>query len=817
MNIFLSRSLLVFLLVSVFQGFSANAQEITASFLKQLQQQLEKTPIEKVHLHLDKPHYVLGDEIWFKAYVLDDRNAIPSLISGVLYIDLVDQTNKVVRSLKLPLLNGVTWGALYLQDNLTGGKYTIFAYTEWMKNAGSAFFFKKELMIKNPLIERNITPRLNKKEIDVQFFPEGGGLVEEMPSKLAFKAINETGLGEEISGAIYDNDDVEVVNFESSYLGMGHLFITPQSGKTYTAKIKFKNNAEKIFPLPTVAKDGYQLSVNTLNAENFIVKVLTSNNLLGEQDLTMLVHHNGTVYLETKVSTEKQIVVIPFKTVNIPSGIVTVTILNKKNIPLCERIVFVNNTSKHLAVALEGLATTYPIKSKLSVDVNVSLGKTPIQGSFSIATTNTSLVGVDNDNETHIFSSLLLKSDLVGYIENPNAYFTANAQQNNERIDYLMLTQGWRKIIWKKLLEGKLPKPVFDVETLIQISGTLLIAGKPAANTKVSIISTPKMTFSRDTITDQNGRFNFDELSFKEGSKFVVKASTPNPNKVKFVMDSIAGFPLQASYHFNTTDTDTIPSIVLDKYNKIKERRIAFIEERNANRTQLNTVEIIGEVNKAPNSLNINGPGIADATFDVDDLKNTSSLNQFLEGRVSGLHLLNSRYYLTRGGFGFDEGSMLPKPLPMVIYLDGAKVDDNFTLEDLNVNDVESVEILKSQAKTVVYGTNDGVILITTKTGGGVNLKKISPIETTPGMLTILPKGFALNKNFYSPRYNVQASTSLDSRTTVFWEPNLITDTAGKANISYFNADVPGVYRMVIEGIDVEGNLARKVLTYEVK
>ena len=45
----------------------------------------------------------------------------------------------------------------------------------------------------------------------------------------------------------------------------------------------------------------------------------------------------------------------------------------------------------------------------------------------------------------------------------------------------------------------------------------------------------------------------------------------------------------------------------------------------------------------------------------------------------------------------------------------------------------------------------------------------------------------------------------------------MASDVNGKANVSYFNTDVPGVYRIVIEGIDINGNLARKVLTYEVK
>ena len=56
-----------------------------------------------------------------------------------------------------------------------------------------------------------------------------------------------------------------------------------------------------------------------------------------------------------------------------------------------------------------------------------------------------------------------------------------------------------------------------------------------------------------------------------------------------------------------------------------------------------------------------------------------------------------------------------------------------------------------------------------------------------------------------------------DLRTTIFWKPDIVTDTTGKAAISYFNAGTKGVYRVVIEGIDGDGNLGRQVFRYRVE
>ncbi len=812
------RFLVAISLISICYIFTVNAQSAEGNFLKdKLQRQLDKFPVEKVHLHLDKPYYVIGDDIWFKAYVLDDGNAVPSLISGVLYLAIIDQKNTLVRTLTLPLLNGVSWGGLKLPNTIEEGSYTLFAYTQWMRNSGSEFFFKKELLIKNPQSKNPVAPLVDKKATDVQFFPEGGTLVEDLPCKVAFKAVNKNGVGEKITGAIYDNDNIQVVDFESVYLGMGQFSITPQAGKTYYAKVKFTDDSEKIVNLPTVMPTGYQLAVNTINPENFIAKVFTSATLLGQQELKMLVHQNGKLYLETKVATQKQIVVIPLKTAALPPGINTLTLLDDKNLPIAERIFFINNASRNLNVNLEGLVTSYSPRSKVNLDINVAAGNAPVQGSFSIATTNTVLVGVDSDNETHILTSLLLKSDLAGHIEKPNAYFSENAQQNNERLDYLMLTQGWRKVLWEKINENLPNKPAFGVEVQLEVSGTLLNNGKPLPNTKLSVISTPKVLFSKDTVTDEKGRFTFDKLNFKEGARLVIKSLAPNNSKVKFLMDSSQRYTPPVVYHYNGTETEDAFKLVNDKYKQLNKNEVKVSDDKKADGTLLKTVEIKGTVNKAPNSLNINGPGTADATFDIDDLKNVFSLNQYLEGRVSGIRLVEGRFFLPRSGVGMAEGTFDNMPQPMKIYVDGAMIDEGSTLEDFPVDNIESIEILKSPAKTFVYGTNDGVILITSKTAnskGGINY---AMKQTTPGMVTIAPRGFAITRKFYVPKYDATSDKTPDVRSTVFWEPNLITDKDGRAKISYFNTDVPGTYRMVIEGIDAEGNLARKVLTYEVK
>lgn len=78
-------------------------------------------------------------------------------------------------------------------------------------------------------------------------------------------------------------------------------------------------------------------------------------------------------------------------------------------------------------------------------------------------------------------------------------------------------------------------------------------------------------------------------------------------------------------------------------------------------------------------------------------------------------------------------------------------------------------------------------------------------------------KGYATSREFYSPQYTPQSSQkSPDQRSTVYWNPHVPTDSTGTGTFHFYNTDEPGNYRVVIEGINDAGHLARKVYTYEV-
>jgi len=89
---------------------------------------------------------------------------------------------------------------------------------------------------------------------------------------------------------------------------------------------------------------------------------------------------------------------------------------------------------------------------------------------------------------------VLLKSDLSGYIEDPNYYFTNPSDKTRADLDLLMLTQGYRRFEWKKILAKNTQDTIYKPEKGFTISGIVKTPdGVPVPKAKVILTSTKKL------------------------------------------------------------------------------------------------------------------------------------------------------------------------------------------------------------------------------------------------------------------------------------------------------------------------------------
>ncbi|MBC7757976.1 MAG: hypothetical protein H7069_03905 [Phormidesmis sp. FL-bin-119] len=83
-----------------------------------------------------------------------------------------------------------------------------------------------------------------------------------------------------------------------------------------------------------------------------------------------------------------------------------------------------------------------------------------------------------------------------------------------------------------------------------------------------------------------------------------------------------------------------------------------------------------------------------------------------------------------------------------------------------------------------------------------------------PGIIKLTPKGYYKTREFYSSNYDDLKTgiTAPDLRTTIYWNPRVITDAGGKASVEFFNADGTGIYKVIVEGINEHGHLGSSIL-----
>lgn len=875
-----------------------------AGLFSNLQQYGAVNPQEKVYLHMDKPHYLTGDDIWIKGYVTLGALNQFSALSKILHVDLVDPANKVVSSLNLLILHGVSIGDMHLADTLQEGTYHIRAYTNWMRNLPPETFFNKAFtigrtqvdpaivqstftynqtlkqlkadiklvgqnglqLIRVPVhydliffdkttasgsaitdnggdvsilfnndknqelktgvlslkftannidVQKNIAVNVQQPENRISFMPEGGDMVAGLQSRVAFKMLQPDGLGASGKGYITDDTGTPIVDFASGYAGMGSFYLTPQAGKTYKAVVTYVNGTTQTTNLPAILNEGYNLAVLQHMPVYVYLAIRVSPTLVNNQKATIVVQRQGTLIYtgQQVISSAESLIKLPLD--KVPSGIIQVTLFNENMQAVCERLFF--NLKKQIAIPLTASVNDhYQTRQPVTVTLKVGDAADSLRtGSFSVSVVNLAGLPPLKTNETGILPGLLLTPELKGYVERPDYYFEVIDNTRITELDNLILCQGWRRIVWDDIKAGHLSDIKYQPEKAFSISGTVTQRnGAPAANARVSLLST-KTYVAIDTVTDVNGHFVFDNLLLQDTTRLALRAKDADKH-VRIKVDQQEGLTnIAPGSDMQFPDDMAYQSFLKSTYLRLPDS----VKQRLAGYHNLKEVRIVSVRDKKKEvpaySSNLNGPGNADQVFLADEMKNSFNLTQFLNGRVVGLDFNNGGILSTRNRE------------PARIFLDGAPID--MSINDITVDDVQSIEILRTIATTTIYGpgtfvapitakpegaaeqeikiSNGPIIIITTKTGkSGTYASKASP-EFVP----LLLNGYNPIRKFYVPDYSVTKSLAPDHRTTVYWKPDIITDKNGNASFKFYTTDDKGTYQLCIEGMTADGRTAHLV------
>lgn len=767
---------------------------------------------EKIYLQLDKDYYATGRTIWYKAYITLKRQ--PTQLSSILYVELLNKKGKVVQRNKRPIKDGGAYGNFKLPVDMPAGGYRIRAYTMWMRNFDPAFFFNKDIHIYKPIDANKTQPEdthapatdisatdTSSAEFAVQFFPEGGDLVDSVSSLVAFKAIDKNGYPIKVRGIVREKDGQIIDTIQSVHDGMGSFTFMPVSDKDYIAEMTDTAGHKKTFSLPSSKPFGITLHLVKVNDEKVFFQVQRHAKDPSDSGLYKLaaqMHGQLIYFAPIDFSQGYTGGLIPVK--NDPAGILQVTVFDNEGIPLAERLVFIKNKSAvlPLQLSMDTVSLTKRAKNVYTLHIPDS-----IQGNFSVAVTDAGQV-IPSPDQNNIISQLLLTSDIKGNVYNPAWYFHADDSATSRGLELVMLTNGWRRFSWKKILNNQYPDIKFAPEPNgLHFLGKIYTKKGPVTTGAVSMLLRSPIDSTTYFIAgnaEPSGYFKIDHLTFLDTGYLYYKAMD-TLHKRKPVEVEFAEAP-QPEYRLLNRRIlpGNLPFASLQNGLKLaaeRNRRDQYISNRTI---MLQELEVTADSVKKEESIEdryTSGMFKSDNGFTFDLTEETlpyTNILQYLQGRVPGLMVgpnpANPSVRWRGGTPGF--------------FLDEIPVD----IDQIINTPVDDIALIKVYRPPFMggFGGSDGAIAIYTRKGGDRQFNPGAGFTKKPLV------GYSIVRQFYSPDYSVDKKVNKleDQRATIYWNPVMKTDsTTHDLKISFYNTDITRQMRIIIEGITNTGQVAR--------
>jgi len=335
--------------------------------------------------------------------------------------------------------------------------------------------------------------------------------------------------------------------------------------------------------------------------------------------------------------------------------------------------------------------------------------------------------------------------------------------------------------------------------------------GKPGRGTISLVEGNFENAFTIET--RDNGQFNIDNIHFNDSTKIAVQGKTgKKTGTVKIYR--LPPPPLSQS----------LESLKLDLTSAAGAQRY---RERNVEDTTAHHLlpEIV--VRSTPYQESVkrfsSKHGVPDVTIDGEWLRKINSTNLLyaLQSRVAGFRVVAYtdgfgaiRYAIKLGGPSNMMGAATTAPLIVINDVPLALTMDEATqyLSSMNVNDIARVDVLK-YGKGAAYGTRGGngviAIYLRTSMDSDETLANRPRTFDTKMFQNYTLTGYTPAEEFKSPEYAASSSEEPDYRSTIYWNPMLTTDNGGVAQVSFYAADLPTSYRVVVEGVTFTGQPVR--------
>ena len=594
MKTFAKHILLIVILLTTTSGLKAQQVQ---SEVEQLFSQFKRAarfdynfPREKAYVHFDNLGYLVGDTIWYKAYVVRASSLKPTNLSRILYVELLNADGQMITQNihKLDSL-GTANGMFSLQLPVYAGYYEVRAYTREMVNWNAEACFSRiipvfsssnpnkkvdktqlrdivQLSIPEPLAHNQVTladPRpyvmKNDRAALLSFYPEGGKRVKGAFQRIAYKLTDGKGAVIEDTLKIYDNEDRLYAISVPEHEGMGTFALAADFKGGYVRlssnrKIYEADKKVESIALPT------QVAPYTLQAdysdEGELIQVAVGDSLRGISKLLGLAVFNreNVCYFDTlTVCNESVEMLVPRKALR--GGVCRAELFDEQGNSLTTRLFWVpikqDEKSRYVKLSVKQNQKWYGPFSPIVLQMRAvdAMGRSIKGATMSVAVRDDDGNFVST-NDGGFEGNLLLASELKGYIHRPDLYFIKDDATHRRMLDLLMLVQGWRA----NTFEVMCGKDTFQLKQPIE--NKLILRGKiykdnkkhePLANATLSMygyrFQDHKVigeAIEGATRTNTNGEYAFESNVDFEGNyivKFVMKQETGKRTFTRLMID----------------------------------------------------------------------------------------------------------------------------------------------------------------------------------------------------------------------------------------------------------------------------------------
>lgn len=766
------------------------AQNSTTTVEKQFNRYTTSTLHEKIFSHTDKNTYLAGEIIWFSLYVMEASTNAKIDISKVAYVEILNADNNPVSQVKVELKDGLGNGSVYLPSTLPSGNYSFRAYTSWMKNFSPDLYFSKSLTIFNTL--KNEDLKSNKKEsaYHIQFFPEGGNLVSGLKSKVAFRAIDNAGKGIIFKGYVLNQKNDTVARFQPSKFGIGTFYLLPDKDMLYRAIMVISGGQTFSATLPSVKASGSVIQLLKQSTGDYKLSLSTTSS---EEICRVFIHTGHRLKVDTLLLVREGRGEMVISKDQFGQGISNITVFNEFNRPICERLFF-KKPSTLLEVEANINKTEFSKREKVSLNLlSADEIKRPLSSVMSVSV---SLVDSLENKAEDLRTFAWLTSELKGRVENPDYYFDSN---DEEAQDNLMLTHGWRRFSWEDIQKENFR----SVKYLPEVQGHIITGrivnpslNTPAANKigYLSILGKQKQFYT--AISDTTGDIKFLTKNLRGSEELILQT---NP-----LSDSLSQIELSSPFSQQFSAEKLAPLSYSKNFSENLKKRSVAMQVTNVFSGDLLRREYMPLVDTIPFYFK------ATKGYKLEDYVRFSAMEDVLREYVPEIYVINRKKSYNIKFLNTDTKEFYPES-PLVL-VDGVPVFNGNDVIGLDPLKIRRLEIVNSQ---YIYGPQlfYGIASFNTYKG------ELAGIPINPKTTVVDYDGLQLQREFYSPMFEGEKKDARtpDLRNTLYWAPAQKTNQNGTLSFNFYTSDLPGKYKVLIQGLSDNARIGAKSFTFEVK